>query len=88
MAGTVVLMMAVANAPAIAEVLLRGGRRRDTPVAVVCDGSMPTQRTVLTTLGGLSSALVAESVKPPAVIVIGEVVSVAHRERLAGVEQG
>ena len=48
------------------------------PVAVVCDGSMPTERTVLTTLGGLAEALVAESVRPPAIIVVGEVVAVAH----------
>ena len=54
--GTIVLMMAVENAPLIAEVLLRGGRDAATPVAVVCDGTMPTERTVLTTLGELAEA--------------------------------
>ena len=39
--GTLVLMMAVENAPMIAEVLLRGGRDADTPVAIVCDGTCP-----------------------------------------------
>lgn len=79
--GTVVLMMAVENAPKIATTLLEGGRPAATPVAVVCDGSMPTERTVLTTLGELSEALEAEGVKPPAIIVIGDVVAVAHPER-------
>ena len=47
-------------------------------VAVVCDGSMPTERTVLATLGTLGARLEEEAVKPPAIIVIGEVVRVAH----------
>jgi uroporphyrin-III C-methyltransferase/precorrin-2 dehydrogenase/sirohydrochlorin ferrochelatase len=78
LAGTVVLMMAVENAPAIAAALLDGGRPASTPVAVICDGTMPTQRTVLATLGTLAARLAEEAVKPPAIIVIGEVVRVAH----------
>ncbi len=79
--GTLVLMMAVENAPVIAEVLLRGGREAATPVGIVCDGTMPTERTVLTTLGELAHAIGAENVQPPAIIVVGEVVGVAHPER-------
>ncbi|WP_249666054.1 uroporphyrinogen-III C-methyltransferase [Nocardioides faecalis] len=78
MQGTVVVMMGVQNAPAIAQALIAGGRSAATPVAVICDGTMPTQRTVLATLGTLAERLVAEDVKPPAIIVIGEVVAVAH----------
>jgi uroporphyrin-III C-methyltransferase/precorrin-2 dehydrogenase/sirohydrochlorin ferrochelatase len=77
MRGTIVLMMAVEHSPAIAEALVAGGRPAATPVAVVCDGTMPTQRTVLSTLGKLGETVRAEAVKPPAVIVIGEVVRVA-----------
>jgi uroporphyrin-III C-methyltransferase/precorrin-2 dehydrogenase/sirohydrochlorin ferrochelatase len=76
--GTVVLMMAVENAPAIAATLVELGRDPATPVAVVCDGTMPTERTVLSRLGRLGADLVAQEVKAPAVIVIGEVVRVAH----------
>jgi uroporphyrin-III C-methyltransferase/precorrin-2 dehydrogenase/sirohydrochlorin ferrochelatase len=79
--GTIVLMMAVENAPVIAEVLLRGGRASDTAVAIVCDGTMPTERTVLTTLGELAGTITSERVQPPAIIVIGEVVAVANPER-------
>jgi uroporphyrin-III C-methyltransferase/precorrin-2 dehydrogenase/sirohydrochlorin ferrochelatase len=79
--GTIVLMMAVENAPLIAEVLVRGGRPVGTPVAVICDGTMPTERTVLTTLGDLERAIAEEAVQPPAVIVVGEVVGVAHPDR-------
>jgi uroporphyrin-III C-methyltransferase/precorrin-2 dehydrogenase/sirohydrochlorin ferrochelatase len=76
--GTLLLMMAVQNAPAIADALLAGGRKPDTPVAVVCDGSMPAERTVLSTLGGLAADLEREAVQPPAIIVVGDVVAVAR----------
>jgi uroporphyrin-III C-methyltransferase/precorrin-2 dehydrogenase/sirohydrochlorin ferrochelatase len=81
--GTIVLMMAVHNAPAIAASLVTGGREADTPVAVVCDGTMPTERTVLTTLGKLGDDLAAEQVRAPAIIVVGDVVAVAHPEKYA-----
>ena len=76
--GTLVLMMAVENAPAIAKALLVRGRDEQTPVAVVCDGTMPTERTVLSTLGALAEDLTRHAVTAPAVIVVGEVVRVAH----------
>jgi uroporphyrin-III C-methyltransferase/precorrin-2 dehydrogenase/sirohydrochlorin ferrochelatase len=76
--GTVVLMMAVENAPHIAAALVEGGRPSDTPVAVVVEGTMPEERTVLATLGTLAEELEAHRVQPPAIIVVGEVVAVAH----------
>jgi uroporphyrin-III C-methyltransferase/precorrin-2 dehydrogenase/sirohydrochlorin ferrochelatase len=78
--GTVVLMMAVENAPAIAAELIEHGRDPESPVAIVCDGTMPTERTVLSRLGRLADDLVGHEVKPPAIIVIGEVVRVAFPE--------
>ncbi|WP_193605461.1 uroporphyrinogen-III C-methyltransferase [Nocardioides dongkuii] len=81
--GTLVLMMAVENAPAIAAALLDGGRDPGTPVGVVCDGTMPAERTVLATLGTLAEELAAQDVRPPAIIVVGDVVAVAHPEHFA-----
>ncbi|WP_374457606.1 uroporphyrinogen-III C-methyltransferase [Nocardioides sp.] len=83
MRGTVVLLMAVDNAPAIAETLVAGGRPASTPVGVVVDGTMPTERTVLSTLGSLADDLTAHEVVPPAIIVIGDVVAVARPEHYA-----
>ena len=80
MRGTVVVMMGVENAPRIAATLVELGRDPETPVAVVCDGTMPTERTVLSRLGRLAEDLQAHQVKAPAIIVIGEVVRVAHPE--------
>jgi uroporphyrin-III C-methyltransferase/precorrin-2 dehydrogenase/sirohydrochlorin ferrochelatase len=76
--GTLLLMMAVENAPRIAEALLAGGREAATPVAVICDGSMPGERVVYSTLGSLRADLGREAVRPPAIIVVGEVVAVAR----------
>lgn len=81
--GTLVLMMAVENAPVIADVLVAGGRAASTPVAVVCDGTMPTERTVVSTLGGLAADLTAHGVRPPAIIVVGDVVAVAHPQHFS-----
>lgn len=76
--GTIVLLMAVDNAPAIAASLVEHGRPVDTPVAVVVEGTMPEERTVLSTLGTLADDLAAHRVRPPAIIVVGEVVRVAR----------
>jgi uroporphyrin-III C-methyltransferase/precorrin-2 dehydrogenase/sirohydrochlorin ferrochelatase len=81
MRGTIVLLMAVENAPAIAAALVDGGRPAETPVAVIMDGTMPDERTVLSTLGTLAADIEAQQIKPPAIIVVGEVVAVAHPER-------
>jgi len=81
MRGTIVLLMAVENAPAIATALVEGGRPAETPVAVIMDGTMPDERTVLSTLGTLAADIEAQQIKPPAIIVVGEVVAVAHPER-------
>lgn len=84
MQGTLLLMMAVENAPQIAEALVTHGRKPDTPVAVVCEGTMPAERTVLATLGTLAQRMVSEDVKPPAIIVVGEVVAVARPDFFGG----
>jgi uroporphyrin-III C-methyltransferase/precorrin-2 dehydrogenase/sirohydrochlorin ferrochelatase len=81
--GTLLLMMAVENAPHIADALQAAGRDGATPVAVVCDGSMPGERTVLSTLGDLAADLVRHAVRPPAIIVVGDVVAVAHPHAFA-----
>jgi uroporphyrin-III C-methyltransferase/precorrin-2 dehydrogenase/sirohydrochlorin ferrochelatase len=72
--GTVVVLMGVDTAPAIAAALLEHGRPGATPVAIVSDGSTAAQRTVRTTLAELPDAIAREGVRPPAVWVVGEVV--------------
>lgn len=70
--GTLVLLMAVDRLSAACAALVAGGRAASTPVAVVQDGSLPGQRTVVSTLA--AAAVDCASVRAPAVVVVGEVV--------------
>ncbi|WP_081788402.1 uroporphyrinogen-III C-methyltransferase [Candidatus Blastococcus massiliensis] len=75
--GTVVVLMGVDTAHAIAATLVEHGRAPSTPVAVISDGSLPTQRTVRTTLADLPATLATADIRPPSVWVVGPVVSLA-----------
>ena len=79
--GTVVLLMAVQNLPAIAARLTAAGRPAATPVAVISEGTMPGERVVLSTLQSVGADVEREGVRPPAIVVIGPVVAVAHPDR-------
>ena len=75
--GTLVLLMAVERLAAVAQTLIRHGRSAQTPVSVIADGTLPTQRTIVATLDNVASSVVKDGIRPPAVVVIGEVVNVA-----------
>lgn len=75
--GTLVLMMAVERMRLIADALMRYGRAIDTPVAVIENGTLPGQRTVVATLGTVADEMTAHGVRPPAIVVVGDVVQVA-----------
>ena len=79
--GTLVMLMAVQNLPAIAARLIACGRAADTPLAVVSEGTMPGERTLLSTLGAVEADMAHASVRPPAIVVVGEVVAVARPDR-------
>jgi uroporphyrin-III C-methyltransferase/precorrin-2 dehydrogenase/sirohydrochlorin ferrochelatase len=71
--GTLVLLMAVERLEACAAALVAGGRDPGTPVAVVRDGTLPSQEVVVSTLARVASE--AAHLRAPAVVVVGEVVS-------------
>src|SRR5215472_877795 len=75
--GTLVLLMAVQRIGAVVAELLRHGRSPDTPVSVIADGTMPTQRTIKSTLGQVEGMVTREGIRPPAIVVVGDVVGVA-----------
>jgi uroporphyrin-III C-methyltransferase / precorrin-2 dehydrogenase / sirohydrochlorin ferrochelatase len=82
--GTLVLLMALERIGAVAETLIRLGRPESTPVSVIADGTMPTQRTIYSTLDEVGRRVAAEGLRPPAVVVIGGVVTIgAELARLA-----
>ena len=75
--GTLVLLMAVQRIGAVAAELLRHGRSPDTPVSVIADGTMPTQRTIISSLEQMEGMVTREGIRPPAIVVVGDVVNVA-----------
>ncbi|AWT25998.1 Uroporphyrinogen-III C-methyltransferase [Corynebacterium provencense] len=72
MTGTLVLIMAVKNAGAIAATLIDRGRDAATPAVVVENASTPSQRVTTATLGTLGETVRSTGVRSPAVIVIGD----------------
>jgi uroporphyrin-III C-methyltransferase/precorrin-2 dehydrogenase/sirohydrochlorin ferrochelatase len=77
MQGTLILLMAVERLAAVAETLIHHGRSAQTPVSVIADGTLPTQRTIVATLDTVAASVAEDGIRPPAVVVIGEVVNVA-----------
>ena len=74
---TAVFLMGVERLPLIVENLIRHGRSPETPVAIVSQGTLPDQKVVVGTLESIVS--LAEGIKPPAIIVVGDTVSVRDR---------
>jgi uroporphyrinogen III methyltransferase/synthase len=73
--GTLVFLMGVGNLPKIAASLMDHGRSPATPVAVIRAGTSPGQKTVTGSLGDIAEIAQREQLKPPAIIVIGDVVA-------------
>jgi uroporphyrin-III C-methyltransferase len=75
---TIVVYMGVGRVRAITTALLAGGLAPSTPTAVIQDGTLPRQRTVVTTLDALADAVTAQGITSPSVLVIGDVAAGAR----------
>lgn len=74
-ADTLVLYMGVGRIKEISEELISAGKSLETPVACIRWGTVPEQRTVTGKLGDIAQKVADANLKPPAVIVVGEVVA-------------
>ena len=70
--GTIVFLMGVEHLPEIVEKLVEHGRQTDTFAAVIQEGTTQSQLVVTGTLEDIVEK--ARDVRPPAVLVVGEVV--------------
>ena len=73
-AGTLVFLMGVGNLAKIASSLMEHGRSPKTPVAVIRAGTVPEQRTVTGSLDKIAEIAKQGKIRPPAIIVVGDVV--------------
>ncbi|MFA5332308.1 MAG: uroporphyrinogen-III C-methyltransferase [Methanoregula sp.] len=79
--GTIVILMGVANLPDIAKALIANGKSGDTPVAVIERGLRRDRRVTTGPLSAIGEITGKAGVKPPAVIVIGDVVRMYNPEK-------
>jgi uroporphyrin-III C-methyltransferase len=85
--GTLVILMGVRQLPFIAAELAKHGMDAAVPVAVIERGLQPDQRVTTGTLGDIAVRARERGVRPPAVIVIGDVVRLWKEEYLCGAEK-
>jgi uroporphyrinogen III methyltransferase/synthase len=83
--GTLIFYMGVRALPRIASQLMAGGRAAEEPVAVVEQGTLPGQRTLLATLADVAERAAAERIRAPAITLVGEVAGL--REALRWLER-
>ncbi len=74
-ADTLVFLMGVTALPSIVARLLEMGKGLPTPAAVIERGTFNQQRTVTGTLGDIVEAVTQAKIKPPATLVVGDVVT-------------
>jgi uroporphyrin-III C-methyltransferase / precorrin-2 dehydrogenase / sirohydrochlorin ferrochelatase len=79
---TVVFYMGVAQIPRIVEKLLKAGADADHPAAIVERASLAEQRVLRGTLGSLVQIAQDAQVSAPALLIIGEVASLARADEL------
>ncbi|MFE9189215.1 uroporphyrinogen-III C-methyltransferase [Micromonospora sp. NPDC007208] len=73
--GTLVILMGLKNLAAITATLIAHGRSPQTPAAVVQEATTGTQRVLRSTLGEVAAAALTAELRPPAVVVVGDVVN-------------
>lgn len=77
--GTIVFLMGVKNLPNIRKQLLKHGMSPQTPVALVRWGTTPKQVTLTGNLDNIAEKVAETGLKPPAIIVVGNVVRLRDR---------
>lgn len=83
MEGTIVFLMGLSNLFQIAKRLIAAGKRADTPVAVISDGTTCYQRKVTGTLETIAEKVEEAKIPSPAVIVIGDTAALSYCDQAA-----
>jgi uroporphyrin-III C-methyltransferase/precorrin-2 dehydrogenase/sirohydrochlorin ferrochelatase len=82
---TVVFYMGLHGAPTLCKEMVAHGLPASTPVALVEQGTTPQQRVFIATLDSLLDVIENEDIKPPTLIIVGEVVTL--HDKLKWVEE-
>jgi uroporphyrin-III C-methyltransferase len=82
---TIVFYMGIKTLPIITEQLIAAGRAASTPAALIHKGTQPDQKIYRGNLAALSDLVVEHKIKPPTLIVIGDVVDTFNNDALTGI---
>ena len=83
-AQTVVVYMGLKGLPVLARELIRHGVPATTPAMIVARGTLPDEVVITATLEALPQRAMAEAIRPPTMIVVGDVVRVRTTMRTDG----
>ncbi|MBL7050324.1 MAG: uroporphyrinogen-III C-methyltransferase [Nitrospira sp.] len=83
--GTIAFLMTVKNIAQVCAKLIENGRPAETPVAIVRWGTRADQTTMVGTLTTMPDIVRENEIKPPAVMVVGDVVKL--RDKLKWIEK-
>lgn len=84
--ATVVILMGMKKLREIME-LFQGYGRGDTPVAVIQNGTLPTQKHVVGTVSGIADLVKADELGSPGIILVGDVVRFADVATVLATDQ-
>ena len=76
--------MGLKNIGTIAGLLMQGGRSGETPVAVITSATTAQERIFIGTLESIADDAIRQNFEAPALIVIGEIVSMRARLGVSG----
>ena len=76
---TIVIMMGLSRLDIISKKLISGGLSKNTPVAVIQNGTTDEHRMIKGTLSNISKKISEAKIKPPSIIVVGKVVNLSDK---------
>jgi len=76
---TIVIMMGLSRLEIISKKLISGGLDKNTPVAVIQNGTTDEHRMIKGTLSNISKKVHEAKIKPPTIIIVGKVVNLSDK---------
>ena len=74
---TIVIMMGLSRIGIICKQLIEGGMNKNTPVAVIQEGTTIQQKMITGNVSNISKLVIQKKIRPPSIIIIGKVVNLS-----------
>jgi len=76
---TIVIMMGLSRLEIISKKLISGGLSKNTPVAVIQNGTTDEHKMIKGTLSNISKKVIDAKIRPPSIIIVGKVVNLSDK---------